>query len=75
MLCDAFDAAWVAINAEQEVDPVHSTQERERLAHLITHLWQTGAKERLAEEAALQFFKGASSLLPQDPQSIVRPER
>lgn len=53
-LCDAFDAAWIAINTPH---PVHSSLQsaaRDQLAYLITQLWVANPRSDLAELAAEQ---------------------
>jgi|UPI00082E68AC hypothetical protein len=63
-LADAFDAAWVAINAKQPVDPVAASAERERLSYILIYLWQSNPDIELAQVATEQFLDGAGKAEP-----------
>lgn len=58
-LADAFDAAWIAINAEQPIDPFAASAERERLSYILMNLWQTNPNVELASVATERFLLGA----------------
>lgn len=58
-LCEAFDAAWIAINSARPVDPLKSSAERERLGYIIAQLWRADPNASLAHQAVRQFMKGA----------------
>ena len=57
-LCNAFDAAWLAVNAARPIDPLQAAAEKERLGYIITQLWQNGPAGDLAEQAATRFLDG-----------------
>lgn len=63
-LADAFDAAWIAINADHPIDPLAASAERERLGYLLMHLWQTEPDAALAAVAAERFLAGTAAALP-----------
>ncbi|MDZ4365429.1 MAG: hypothetical protein U0987_00090 [Afipia sp.] len=51
-LTDAFDAAWISINAAKLIEPLHVSAERERLGYILVPLWQSEPKAELVTLAA-----------------------
>lgn len=58
-LADAFDAAWIAINAVSPIDALAASAERERLSYILMHLWQADPHTDLAAVAVERFRAGA----------------
>lgn len=63
-LCDAFDAAWTAVNSARPVDPLMAAAERERLGYIIVQLWQADPLCSLATQAVRQFLRGELAVPP-----------
>lgn len=66
-LADAFDAAWIAVNAHKPIDPLAASAERERMSNILLHLWQWDPAADLATVAGERFLagNGAISLAPE----------
>lgn len=40
-LANAFDAAWISLNAAKAIDSRHVSAERDRLSSILINLWQS----------------------------------
>lgn len=65
-LADAFDAAWIAVNAQQPIASLAASAERERLSYILIRVWQSEPHSDLAAVASERFLAGdgAVSLTP-----------
>ena len=63
-LADAFDAAWIAVNAESAIDPLAASAERERLSYILMHLWQSEPATDLGAVAAQRLLAGNGKVSP-----------
>ncbi len=54
-LADAFDEAWIAINAISPIVPDRQSAQRERLSSILINIWQADPNADLVSLAVQQF--------------------
>lgn len=60
-LADAFDAAWISLNAAEAIDPKSASAERDRLSSILINLWQTEPNADLVELGVRRFQDGTAA--------------
>lgn len=57
---DAFDAAWISLNAAEAIDPNRASAERDRLSSILINLWQTEPNADLVQFGVTRFLDGTA---------------